>query len=765
MLRFGRGTRLQNAIIDSFPPRGIRPTPIWSLREIEPDAAQREYLRQIMATAGVSEVDFLRWRNACVAPNIKTAVDYIRGAETPTPLWVTSHMLRRKIYNVEDASLAAYLALLAVPSSGRLVSAYESPLILSLEHIADYGLSYALPATVSRILALPTKNHRHLLSVLSSPNFARSPIMTTTLRRIVEDIVRLPLIISKELWLQVWERWGVNRSLGEVFSKWLEASMRTQGVKPPFTYTSSAEKTYTIGATYFKQNTTSAPDSSLAALTAASKSERISARLLLSIAHSLIHGFFPRPPDPRNPPDEAFVTVLIDGLIRRKSYGRAQAVWKDAERKISSGSERDVPVSSSISSEIQQMTLTLTPALFEAGLASYAKAGDLRRALNLLDKYALSPHNTTQTSTSPPAPNPEADTQKEPSGPPSCSHVTPSALNIILPHLPPHAQQLVFSHSAQMWGIQPDSTALETVMYGALHAHAEHDQGLLQNLREFREGFRRIFRKRIGLKSHTFGSDESDNLGDWNDYEERLNIALDPVHQSQDRILLRQNAIKLFRSVVLGNWPLIASPETSHDDDPESLLAPRNIKLFTPIPLRRKLDSKASTKPKTPNRFLPAPLHPSPTPRFLSAHPTPRAWTAYLALLPAAEIPEGLGWMRAADESIRHPNEERITPRHRTDDDAAGMYMFRPERAALLDALIRWEAVSLASESLVGRAMDERARRVAQLGSSEVEMNEVGPEGALRDWLVDWLGAANVPSREEVARARLDARYTENDSL
>ncbi|KAG8720066.1 hypothetical protein FRC09_010159 [Ceratobasidium sp. 395] len=758
MLRFGRGTRLQNAIIDSFPPRGIRPTPIWTLREIEPDAAQREYLRQIMATAGVSEVDFLRWRNACVAPNIKTAVDYIRGAEAPTPLWVTSHMLRRKIYNAEDASLAAYLALLAVPSSGRLVSAHESPLILSLEHIADYGLAYALPATVSRILALPTKNHRHLLSVLSSPNFAGSPIMTTTLRRIVEDIMRLPLIISKELWLQVWERWGVNQSLGEVFSKWLEASMRTQGIKPPFTYTSPPEKSYTIGATYFKQDTASAPDSSLAALTAASKSERISARLLLSIAHSLIHGFFPRPPDPHNPPDEAFVTVLIEGLIRRKSYGRAQAVWKDAERKFSPGSERDGPVSSSMSSEIQQMTLALTPALFEAGLASYAKAGDLRRALNLLDKYALSSHNTAQAPISP-SPS-EAETEAEP---PSCSHVTPSALNIILPHLPPHAQQLVFSHSAQMWGIQPDSTALETVMHGALHTHAEHDQGLLQNLREFREGFRRIFRKRIGLKSRTLGSDESDNLGDWNDYEERLNIALDPVYQSQDRIFLRQNAIKLFRSVVLGNWPFIASTEATYDDDPESLLAPKNIKLFAPVPLRRKLHLKASTKPKIPDRFSPAPLHPSPTPRFPNAHPTSQAWTAYLALLPAEEIPEGLGWMRAADESIRHPNEKQITPRYRTDDDTAGMHMFRPERAALLDALIRWEAVLLASESLVGRALDERARR-ARFGS-EVEMNEVGPEGALRDWLADWLGAVNVPSREEVARARLDARYTENDSL
>ncbi|KAG8781944.1 hypothetical protein FRC12_021381 [Ceratobasidium sp. 428] len=194
----------------------------------------------------------------------------------------------------------------------------------------------------------------------------------------------------------------------------------------------------------------------------------------------------------------------------------------------------------------------------------------------------------------------------------------------------------------------------------------------------------------------------------------------------------------------VGDWPFIASTETSYDDDPESLLTPERSKLFVPIPLRRKLDSKASTKPKIPGRFSPAPLHPFPTPRFPNAHPTPRAWTAYLALLPAEEIPEGLGWMRAADESMQHPNEERITPKHRTDDNAAGMYTFRPERAAFLDALIRWEAVSL-------------------LGSSEVELNEVGPEGALRDWLIDWLGVANVPSREEVARARLDARYTEDN--
>ncbi|KAG9075335.1 hypothetical protein FRC06_010143, partial [Ceratobasidium sp. 370] len=412
-----------------------------------------------MAIAGVSEVDFLRWRNACIAPNIKTAVEYIRGADTPTPLWVTSHLLRRKIHNAEDASLAAHLALLAVPSSGKLVSAHETPLILALEHISNYGLVYALPATVSRILALPIKNHRRLLSLLSRPSVTRSPIVMETLRTIVKDIMELPLMLSRDLWLQVWERWGVNRPLGEVFSGWLETNMRAQGIIPPFTNISPPEKAYTVGASYFKNLVSRGTP--LAALTAAAQSTGVSARLLLAIAHSLIHGFFPRPPNPHRPPDESFVAVLIRGLVRRKAYSRAQAVWRDAEQKISS-SEKEAPPSPpspSTISQPHQVTLRLTPGLFEAGLSSYAEAGDQRRALEMLDEYATPLHHSLQASTSPPPPEP--DDQDTAPKLLDRTHVTPSALNAILPYLPPHAQQLVFAHSVQRWGIQPDSASLE----------------------------------------------------------------------------------------------------------------------------------------------------------------------------------------------------------------------------------------------------------------------------------------------------------------
>ncbi|KAG9112307.1 hypothetical protein FRC07_007928 [Ceratobasidium sp. 392] len=750
MLRFGLRPRLQHVIIESFPPRGTRPTPIWNLRELEPDASEREKLRQTLAIADVSEVDFLRWRNACVAPNIKTAVGYIRGANVPTPLWITSHILRRKIHNAEDASLAAHLALLAVPSNRNLVSAHESPLIIALEHIAKYDLTYALPATVSRILALPIKNHRHLVSLLSSSNLARSPIVTATLQKLVEDILKLPLMLSRDLWLQVWECWGVNRSLGESFTTRLEANMRAQGIKPPVTYAPPHEKTYTVGAAYFKNDVSTTSDSSLAALTAAAQSQRISARMLLAIAHSLIHGFFPRPPDPRRSPDESFVTVLIEGLVQRKAYSRAQAVWKDVEQKISS-SEDQLP-SSSASSKVQQMNLGLTPALFEAGLSAYATSGDLHSALELLDKYALPPYEPPQGSGLPPSPetNPTRRSPKAPTRP----HVTASALNIVLPYLSSHAQQLVFSHSVQRWGIQPDSVSLETVMQGALRATKDvgESEGLLENLREFKEGFRHMLSRRVRPRS--LGLYHSELSDDWSEYEEQLNLALDPVHQIRDRTLIQQGAIELFRSVVLGNWPFISGSEAAYGEDQDNLLAPKNIVLFAPTPLRRKFHSKAS-RVRTPKSFPPVALHPSPTPRFPNAHPTPRAWTAYLRLLPAEEVPEGLGWMRAADESMRRTDEESVGPKYDTDDKTIEMHMFRPERAALVDALVRWEAVALAGETLVGRALNERARR-AQPGS-EAGSNEVGPEGALRTWLVDWLGPANVPSREEVARARLES--------
>ncbi|KAG8734555.1 hypothetical protein FRC10_011658 [Ceratobasidium sp. 414] len=603
------------------------------------------------------------------------------------------------------------------------------------------------------MLALPTKNHRHLLSLLSSPSFTHSPIMTETLRTIVKDIMELPLMLSRDLWLQIWERWGVNRPLGEVFSRWLETNMRAQGIIPPFTYISPPEKTYTVGATHFGNDASSAHDSPLAALTAAAQSTGVSARLLLGIAHSLIHGFFPKPPGLHRPPDESFISVLIEGLVRRKAYIRAQAVWRDAEQKIAS-SRKNIPPSPSAMSRPRQVILRLTPGLFEAGLSSYARAGDQRRALKMLDRYAIPAHHPLKASTS----STQTHGQHRVLKPRRRPHVTPSALNAVLPYLPPHAQQLVFSHSAQRWGIQPDSTALETVMQGALWAvrdWRENDQGLLENLREFWEGFRQILRGKVGSKTAPFSPNESGSQDDWGRFEAQLNIALDPAHQNRDRPLIQQNAIELFQSVVLGNWPFIASSGAACGDDEENLLAPKVIALFSPTPLRRRTHSKASN-PRTPDTFSPAPLHPSPTPQFPNAHPTPRAWTAYLALLPAEDIPEGLGWMRAADESMRRTRKKKVGRKYEMENE---LHIFRPEKVALIDALVRWEAMALAGETPLGRALNERVRR-ARLGG-KAGQNEVGPEGALRAWLVDWLGPPNVPSREEVARARLVNRNME----
>ncbi|KAG8693614.1 hypothetical protein FRC08_009007 [Ceratobasidium sp. 394] len=371
----------------------------------------------------------------------------------------------------------------------------------------------------------------------------------------------------------------------------------------------------------------------------------------------------------------------------------------------------------------------------------------------MLDKYAILSPDPLYASTS--SQSPQIDDQTRPPKILSRPHVTPSALNAILPYLPPHAQQLVFSHSAQRWSIQPDAAALEVVMQGALRAardRREDDQGLLENLREFREGFRHILRGEVDSKSFPLSSNELEAPDDSSRFEEQLNIALDPAHRNRDRPLVRQNAIELFRSVVLGNWPFIIGSEEAYGDDEDNLLSPKNVALFAPAPLRRKIYSKAS-KPMTVDTFPPAPLHPSPTPQFPNAHPTPRAWTAYLALIPAEDVPEGLGWMRSVDESMQRTSKKKTGRISNMEDKPMEMYMFRPEKAALIDALVRWEEIALAGETPVGRALDERLRRLRSGG--EAGQEEVGPEGALRAWLVDWLGSPNIPSREEVAQARL----------
>ncbi|QRV81082.1 hypothetical protein RhiJN_09097 [Ceratobasidium sp. AG-Ba] len=735
MLRLARGTRLQHVIVNSFPAAGTRPTPIWNLRDIEPDSIEREKLRRLIEVNGVSEVDFLRWRNACVAPNIKDAFDYICGAESSTPLWVTSHMLRRKIHNARDASLAAHLALLAVPSSGTLAPAHETPLILTLEHITKYGLVYALPAVLSRVLALPGKNHRHLVSLLSSRSLAPCPIVTDTLKSLVEDIMHYPRVLSPDDWLQIWERWGINRTLGQDFSGWLLSKMRQIGVSLPLTYHPPPSKPYTQGASHSKSDVTHASDSTTASLKAAAESKHVSGRLLLAVAHTLIHGFYPRPPDPQKPPDETFLAILINGLVERKAYERAKAVWKDAERKLSPINQPH-PLALTPDSIPRVPTLTLTSELFDAGLSVYAASGDLRGALDMLDRYAsISPTTNKPSLLASPQAVPQGGKARSPERP----HITPTALNQVLPHLPPHAQHLVFTHSASRWDIQPDSLSLEIVMQSALRIVKGIREGdnwpsgessFRENLREFGEGFRQIL---------TQGSKPEFNR-----------LSPDTPHiEPEINLLSEKNAIDLFRSVIFGNWPFIAGLEIDiasalHDKTHTTdTLATRNMVLFVASPLKRKLFPKPthSPKPKAPETLSLAPLHPSPTPRFPNAHPSPRAWTAYLALLPAQNLPEALGWMRTADESMR-PSGGNIT--------IIETRMFRPERAALVDALVRWEALELARETMVERALHERQR------SSIQGDKDVGPEGALRAWLEDWLGAPNVPSREKVAQARLD---------
>ncbi|QRV95543.1 hypothetical protein RhiJN_23561 [Ceratobasidium sp. AG-Ba] len=754
MLRLARGTRLQHVIVNSFPSSGTKPTPIWSLRDIEPDSIEREKLRKLIEINGVSEVDFLRWRNACVAPNIKDAFDYICGAESSTPLWVTSHMLRRKIHNARDASLAAHLALLAVPSSETLAPAHETPLILTLEHITKYGLVYALPAVLSRVLALPGKNHRHLVSLFSSTSLTPSPIVTDTLKTLVEDIMGYPRVLSPGDWLQIWERWGRNRTLGEDFSGWLLSKMREIGVSLPLTYHPPQGKIYTQGAFHFKPDTTHAPDSTTASLKAAAESKHVSGRLLLAVAHTLIRGFYPRPPDPQKPPDETFLAILINGLVERKAYERAKAVWSDTERKISPLSKSS-PLSLTPNSTPRTLTFTLTPELFNAGLSVYATSGDLRGALDMLDRYALISPATNKSSL---LASPQAVPHRGKAHSSERPHATPTALNQVLPHLPPHAQHMVFTHSSLRWGIQPDSLSLETVMQSALRivkgvrGEDEWSSGqpsFRENLREFGEGFRQILTRGSKPEFNRLSSDEPETKDEWSWYEKQLNLALDPAHRTRDKSLIRQNAIDLFQSVIFGNWPFLAGLEidiaSAINDKTQTTdsLSPRNMALFVPSPLQRKLFPKStySPKPKAPETLSLAPLHPSPTPRFPNAHPSAQAWTAYLALIPAQDLPEALGWMRAADESTRQPSGNFAITETR---------VFRPEKAALVDALVRWEALELARETMVERALHERQRSSAQ-GN-----RDVGPEGALRDWLEDWLGSPNVPSREKVAQARLD---------
>lgn len=281
-------------------------------------------------------------------------------------------------------------------------------------------------------------------------------------------------------------------------------------------------------------------------------------------------------------------------------------------------------------------------------------------------------------------------------------------------------------------------------------------------------------------------------------YKSQLDAALDEISNQTPReiALIRQEAIELFRSIILGNWPFLAGTDKGYllartSIGGPGVLTPTAAAMFVPTPLRNPTlldapslverlyarsappmdqDDSAPSHPIIP--FTPTPLHPSPTPRFPHAHPTSRTWTAYIALLAPEDIPEAFQWMRAADELLRPTDDtcQRLIQRSEGEYDA--LSLFRPERAALLDALVRWEGAMLAQETPVGRAWSERSRRMRGEGDPTLagqddednirgldtagDNDGIGQEGQLRAWLVDWLGPKGVPSRDEVARARME---------
>ncbi|KAG8687359.1 hypothetical protein FRC11_007364 [Ceratobasidium sp. 423] len=191
----------------------------------------------------------------------------------------------------------------------------------------------------------------------------------------------------------------------------------------------------------------------------------------------------------------------------------------------------------------------------------------------------------------------------------------------------------------------------------------------------------------------------------------------------------KRHAIRLFRNVLLRNWPFIRGGV--HRGYWKGLLSKQTIDLFIPTPLtvRRRVLGPAL-------EFAPSPLHPSPTPPYPQACPTRQTWTAYLSLLDPEELPRALEWMRSIDEFLHTHSTSTCTP----------LDLFRPERAAIIDALMRWEDVVLSEETPVERAWEEMKKRMVE---------GVGREGALRAWLIEWLGDEYVPSRREIATARI----------
>lgn len=505
MLRLGRGSRLQQIILDNFPPRGTRPTPIWDLHQFEPDAARRNELQWLIARFGVSEADFLRWRNACVAPNIETAIGYLQDGSTNIPIWVTSHLLRRKVEYARQASLAAHLALISTTSSNSLTRGHEIPLMLALKYVTQYNDTHALPGLVSRVLALPDYHHAKLFAHLSRPTLAPSPLIAAALERVANSARISRIILPPKLWLQVWERWGVTEALGEGFSAWLKKIINEQGVILPYARSPSSEKTHTAGAMYPQSRSQLEIDPRLASITAAAQSSTVSANLLLGMAHTLVEGFFPDAPNSGKPPDAAFLTALIQGLVQRRAYGRALAVWEDTVRKIASSSTRSNGRSKTShqankhkrsppsSASPPPVPLTLTSALLEIGLSTYAKSGNPLRALQILDKYSRLPLPYQLR-------HPRFRSSRVP--------VASSTLNDIIEQIPPRAQLLLFTHSAWRWGIQPDSTSFEIVMrdvarlvrHGPPNGAIKDPKGDLDgetsfgaHVREFRDGLRRLF--------------------------------------------------------------------------------------------------------------------------------------------------------------------------------------------------------------------------------------------------------------------------------
>ncbi|CAE7148390.1 unnamed protein product [Rhizoctonia solani] len=694
MLR--RWDRIQHAIIESFASRGTRPTPIWNLYELEPDGEQRAYLQRKITRLGATEHDFLRWRNACVAYSLPESLNALRtldgsgAAPMPTPLWVISHLLRRKVHSSYHASIAVHLALVAVPNIGPLVSEYEQPLLLALEAATRYNSIHALPALTSRILDLPIKHHAKLLETLCKRDLPPTPLAAAALQIVLEDINSRSILLSNQTWQSVWEKWVVLHPLGDEFAAALGLQIKDQGFQAP-RYNPARSKSYTQSATYFPERMSlSRQDPALAALTAAAHSKQVSARLLMGVASTLADGFFASHPNQArkntSTPSVTFLTALILGLIRKGAYSRAVGVWKNAQTSKSK--------------------FHVTPMLLEAAVSAHILNRDLGEAVRLLDMYAK-PRETSKIATA----DQEGGIQ-----------LPSKVISLLISHLPSSSQGLVFGQAYKRWCIQPDSNALEVVMIGAVQAVAKHSKenlNLKSNVRELKEGIKNLFR-RTPVQTESL---------------EQSILSPGPFN--------KEYAIRLFRNVLLRNWPFIQGVEQGYW---EGLLEKQAIDLFIPTPLtvRRSVtggtDNDEDPQLRPSFEFTPSPLHPSPTPSYPHACPTRRAWTAYLLLLDPNELPQALGWMRTVDESLRA----------RSNTTSNLLELFRPEREAMIDVLMRWEDFVLAGETPVGRAWEER-----QKGA----VGGVGREGALRTWMIEWLGEEYVPNRSEIARARVKMKH------